>query len=125
MKGIFAEEQIVATLLGKYGSTFAEQTRISLKNEPSPLFRLLMLCILQAKPISTNTEFQISLELKKGLITEETAQSASLRIMIAAFKEADYVRYNESSATYFHEAAESMLAEYGGDLREFHSAGKI
>ena len=39
-------EQLVTTLLDKYGTTFAEQAHITLKNEPSPLFRLLTLSML-------------------------------------------------------------------------------
>lgn len=80
-------EQLVTTLLDKYGTTFAEQAHITLKNEPSPLFRLLTLSMLRAKPIGADIAVQALLGLnKEDLDTAENVHSASRRTMIAALQ---------------------------------------
>lgn len=105
-------------LLDVHGQTFAEQAHITLRDEPSPLFRLLMLSMLQAKPIFADVAVAAALELNKaGLTTPEKVRDAPRSTFISAFGRAGYARYDESSTTYLKELAESLLKDFDGDLR--------
>lgn len=109
----------VRKLLEEHGETFAEQAHITVRDEPSALLRLLMLCMLQAKPISADIAVAALLELnKQGLGTPEKILDAPRSTFISAFGSAGYARYDESSTTYLKKLAQTLTDEFGGDLRE-------
>lgn len=106
-------------LLEERGETFAEQASITLRDEPSPLFRLLMLCMLQAKPISADITVAAMRELnRQKLTTPEKVLDAPRSTFISAFGRAGYARYDESSTTYLKKLARALTDDFGGDLRE-------
>lgn len=119
-------DQTVEKLLDKYGQTFADQAHITLNDDASSPFRLLMLCMLQAKPIAADIAVQALLELnKEKLTTPERVRDASRRQFINAFKKAGYSRYDESSTTYLQKAAQRVCEEFDGDMREIREADNI
>lgn len=79
--------------------TFAEEAGIALDDAPEPLFKLLVLCSLQAKPIRA----QVAVAAARGLFAAGlTTPEALLRAPRAKLRE----------------MSELLLRDYGGDLRK-------
>jgi endonuclease III len=112
-------EQLVARLLKVAGTTYAAEAGIRIDDKPSPLFQLLVLCMLASKPIDATTAMRAAKELfRAGLRTPKAVLASDRRAVISAFGRAHYVRYDESSATRLTDMAERIRDEYSGDLRE-------
>lgn len=108
----------VRRLLRRAGQTFAQEAGIRLRNQPMPLFQLLILCMLASKPIDAGIAAQAARELfKAGLRTPHKVLEADRRAVIAVLGRAHYRRYDESSASRLVEIAETAQQEYRGDLR--------
>ncbi|MCA2266528.1 endonuclease [Mycobacterium marseillense] len=109
----------VRRLLDVAGTTYAAQARITMSDNPMPLFQLLVLCMLASKPIDAAIAMGAARELfKAGLRTPKAVLASDRRTMIDAFGRAHYVRYDESSATRLTDMAERVDEDYSGDLRE-------
>jgi hypothetical protein len=118
-------KQLVERLMKVAGTTYAEEAGITLRDKPMPLFQLLVLCMLASKPIDATIAVQAARELfRAGLKTPKAVLAADRDTMIAAFAEAHYVRYDESSATRLADIAAAVRDDYGGDLRALAAAGK-
>lgn len=105
-------------LLRRAGTTYAQEAGIRLRNQPMPLFQLLMLCMLASKPIDSAVAARAARELfRSGLRTPHKVLEADRQTMIDAMGRAHYRRYDESSATMLTELAEATQTNYGGDLR--------
>jgi len=112
------DKDVVRKLLRRAGKTYAQEAGIRLRNQPMPLFQLLVLCMLASKPIDAGIAAQAARELfKAGLRTPHKVLDADRRSMIEAFGRAHYRRYDESSADRLIEIAEVVQQEYRGDLR--------
>ncbi|HEX5143794.1 MAG TPA: endonuclease [Mycobacterium sp.] len=108
----------VRRLLQLAGTTYAIQAGIRLKNTPMPLFQLLVLSMLAAKPIAADTATKAAAELwKAGLRTPAAVLEAKRHTMIDAFGRAGYARYDESSADRLHDMAGKVDSDYFGDMR--------
>lgn len=102
--------------------TFAEEAGITLADEPGPLFQLLVLCMLQAKPIRASVAVDAARGLfDAGLTTPAALLDAPRSRMIALFGSAGYARYDESTTTRLHAMARLLISDYGGDLRALRS----
>ncbi|MGE2692726.1 endonuclease [Mycolicibacterium pulveris] len=111
-------KQLVQSLLEHAGTTYAEEAGIRLKDQPMPLFELLVLCMLASKPIDAAIAVSAARELfADGLRTPDAVLDADRQQMIRAFGRAHYVRYDESSADRLIDIAETVRAQYRGDLR--------
>lgn len=109
----------VRRLLRVAGITFAAEAGVRLRDQPMPLFQLLVLCMLASKPIDAAIAMRAGRELfDAGLRTPKAVLAADRRTMIRAFGRARYVRYDESSATRLTVIAERVRDEFGGDLRD-------
>lgn len=99
--------------------TFAEEAGIALDDAPEPLFQLLTLCMLQAKPIRASVAVAAARELfAAGLTTPAAVSDAPRSTMIGLFGRAGYARYDESTTTRLKAMSAKLLSDYGGDLRE-------
>ena len=118
-------KQVVRRLLGVAGKTFAAEAGVRLSDKPTPLFQLLVLCMLASKPIDATIAMRAGRELfSNGLKTPKKAVlGADRQTVIDAFGRAHYARYDESSATRLTEMAQRVLDEYSGDLREIARHG--
>jgi endonuclease III len=115
-------DQIVSRLLDAAGTTFASEAGITLRNEPMPLFQLLVLAMLASKPIGADVAAAAAHELfDAGLRTPDSVLDADRQDMIDAFGRAGYARYDESSATRLTDTATAVKDEYHGDLRRLAS----
>ncbi|WP_305091540.1 endonuclease [Prescottella sp. R16] len=108
----------VRVLLDRAGRTYAQEARITLKDQPKPLFQLLVLALLLSTRISAGIATRTARELfHAGWRTPRTLRDAPRPEVIAALQRGHYTRYDESTATRLRAAAEHVDDEYRGDLR--------
>ncbi|WP_328700625.1 endonuclease [Corynebacterium wankanglinii] len=99
-------------------STFAEDAGIRLRNEPEPLYQLLVLCMLQAKPIRATVVVGAARGLfDAGLTTPAALLAAPRERLIRIFGAAGYARYDESSATRLRAMSQLLIDEHSADPR--------
>ncbi|MEW2176799.1 endonuclease [Streptomyces sp. NPDC005406] len=105
-------------LLEEHGRTYAEEAGIRLRNTPSPLYRLLTLCVLLSVRIKADIAVAAARELSAaGMRTPRAMAQASWQDRVNALGRAHYRRYDESTATALGDGAEFLLDRYRGDLR--------
>lgn len=113
----------VEALLGRHGTTYAEDAGIRLSDEPAPLWQLLVLTQLLSARISADIAVAAARELfDAGCRTPERMRASSWRSRVHALGRGHYRRYDERTATMLGEMADLVIAEYGGDLRRLHEA---
>ncbi|MFI6858362.1 endonuclease [Streptomyces sp. NPDC050421] len=106
------------SLLEEYGRTYAGEAGIRLRNTPSPLYRLLTLCVLLSVRIKADLAVAAARELSgAGMRTPQAMVKASWQDRVDALGRAHYRRYDESTATALGDGAELLLDRYRGDLR--------
>lgn len=111
-------KDLVRRLLRRAGSTYAQEAGIRLRNQPMPLFQLLVLCLLSDQPTDTAVAARAARELfRSGLRTPHTILAADRGAVLRALARAHYRRYDESAATALVEIAEAVQEDYRGDLR--------
>ncbi|MEU2548539.1 endonuclease [Streptomyces roseolus] len=109
---------MTSRLLAGYGRTYAEQAGITLRDEPSPLYRLLVLTVLCSVRISADTAVAAARELSRaGFRTPRAMARSSRQDRVDALGRAHYVRYDESTATALGDGARLVLERWHGDLR--------
>ncbi|WP_221936699.1 endonuclease [Skermania sp. ID1734] len=109
----------VDALLANASPTYAQEAGITVKDKPAALFQLLEMPLLLSARISSDIAVAATKEiLAAGLRTPERARKASRKSVIDALGRGHYVRYDESTATRLHEAAELVQQKYQGDLRK-------
>lgn len=97
--------------------TFAEEAGIELASAPGPLFQLLVLCLLQAKPIRASSAVAAARGLfAAGLTTPEALRDAPRSQLIDIFGATGYKRYDESTATRLRAFAVRLIDDYSADL---------
>ena len=112
-------DELIDRLLREHGQTFADEAGITLRDEPSPLYRLLMLSLLSATRISAGIAVAASRELSKdGLRTVSAMATAPWQQVVDALGRAHYKRYDESTATALGDGARMLQERWHGDLRK-------
>jgi hypothetical protein len=115
-------DRVVRALLDGYGTTYAEEAGISMRDAPSPLYRLLVLSVLLSARIPASTAVAAARELSAaGLRTPARMLDASWADRVAALDRGGYRRFDERAASMLGEGAELVLDEWSGDLRRLHS----
>jgi len=115
---VYNHKDLVRRLLRRAGSTYAQEAGIRLRNQPMPLFQLLVLCLLSDQPTDTDVAARAARELfRSGLRTPHTILATDRGAVLRALARANYRRYDESSATALVETAETVQEDYRGDLR--------
>ncbi|MEV7520330.1 endonuclease [Streptomyces sp. NPDC091371] len=105
-------------ILREYGTTYAEEAGIRLRDAPSPLYRLLVLCVLFSAPIRAGTAVGAARELfAAGLRTPRAMADSAWQDRVDALGRAHYRRYDESTATALGAGAHVLLERWQGDLR--------
>jgi endonuclease III len=117
--------QRVDALLEIAGTTLTKQAGIRLRDEPAPLFQLVVLAILLAKPISADVAVAACHELiAAGLTTPKKMRATSWQHRVDVLGRAHYRRYDESTATRLGEASQLIIERYRGDLRRLGEASE-
>ena len=119
-----SQQDLVDGLLAEHGTTYAEDAGISLRDEPSRLYQLLVLTTLASTRISADIAVAAARELfEAGWRTPERMRSATWRERVSALGRARYKRYDESTATKLEEGAALLIDELHGDLRRLRPQG--
>jgi hypothetical protein len=113
-----AVDAITSRLLSEHGRTYAEEAGITLRDKPSPLYRLLVLTVLCSIRIGAGTATRAARELSAaGFRTPRAMADSGWQDRVDALGRAHYVRYDESTATALGEGARLVLDRWHGDLR--------
>ncbi len=105
------------------GRTFAQQAGFSLRDKPAPLFQLLVLAALLAKPIDATMATAAARELRRsGVRSPASALRTTWQQRVDALGRAHYRRFDESMATRVEQLAVFVRDTYGGDLRRLADA---
>ena len=108
----------VRRLLDEHGTTYAEAAGITLRDQPAPLYQLLVLTMLSSTRIRADIAVAAARELfTAGWRTPEAMRGATWQQRVDALGRASYRRYDESTATKLAEGAAWLLDTYEGDLR--------
>jgi hypothetical protein len=108
----------VAELLDRYGTTYAREAGITLRDKPAPLYQLLVLTTLLSVRISAKIAVAAAGELfRAGWRTPRRMAESTWQQRVDALGRAHYVRYDESTATALGDGARRVLDVHHGDLR--------
>jgi endonuclease III len=111
-------DAVVRKLLREAGKTYAEEAGITLKDQPSALFKLLVLANLLSARISADIAVAAARELfEAGGGTPRGMTKLSWQDRVNALGKGHYVRYDESTAERLGDMAELVQDKYAGDLR--------
>jgi hypothetical protein len=105
-------------LLDRYGTTYAAEAGIQLRNTPQPLYQLLVLSDLLSARIRASVAVAAARALfAHGMRSPERMIGSAWQQRVDALGEGGYQRYDEITATQLGDGAQLLLVEYGGDLR--------
>ncbi|HEX4220824.1 MAG TPA: endonuclease [Pseudonocardiaceae bacterium] len=108
----------VRELLEQYGTTYADEAGITLRDKPAPLYQLLVLTVLFSVRIRADIAVAAARELfKAGWRTPKALLGSTWQQRVDALGRGGYQRYDESTATYLADDAQLLLDRYRGDLR--------
>jgi hypothetical protein len=108
----------IAKLLEVAGTSLSEQAGIRLQNKQAPLFQLIVLASLLAKPTSGDVAVAACRELIAAeMTTPAKMRRATWQRRVEVLGRAHYRRYDESTATRLGEASQLVIDRYSGDLR--------
>jgi endonuclease III len=125
--GLSAED-VVRTVLNRFGTTLATDAGLRLEDQPAALFQLLVLAELVSARIAAETAVATAAELRRaGWTTSARLRDAPRPQLIAALGRGGYRRYDLRTAGQLTALAELVLARYGGDLRRLaaEAAGDV
>lgn len=107
-------------------STFAAAAGISVRDAPSPLFRLLVLASLLAAPVQHSTAVRASRALRPFTRTASALADADPAAVSRALTLAGYWRFHHTKAGLLVRAGQDVVDRCGGDLRRLYAdAGSV
>ena len=113
----------VRELLGEYGQTYADEAGIKLADRPGPLYQLHVLATLLSARISADIAVAAARELfAAGYRTADAMAGSGWQDRVDALGRGHYKRYDERTATMLGDAAERLIEDYRGDLRQLRDA---
>jgi hypothetical protein len=111
-------ELIVKELLGRCGSSYAEEAGIRLADTPGPLYQLLVLATVASARISAGIAVAAARELfAAGYRSPKTMSEAGWQDRVDALGRGHYRRYDERTATMLGDGADLLSDRWRGDLR--------
>lgn len=111
----------IRAVLERHGTTYAEEAGITLRDKPSPLYRLLVLSTLLSARIGAGIAVAAARELSRaGYRTARRMAESTWQQRVDALGRGHYRRYDERTATMLGDGAELLLDRYRGDLRRLH-----
>lgn len=114
-----AAEPVTVRALLADDATYSGELGLDLaRNKPSPLFRWLCASLLLSARISSGLAMRAAKALADaGWTTPDKMAAASWEERTRVLNEAGYARYDESTSTRLGEMAQTLIGDYGGDLR--------
>jgi hypothetical protein len=111
-------DTLVPALLREAGRTYADEAGIKLKDQPAPLFKLLVLANLLSTRINSSIAVAAARELfAAGGGTPAGMAKLSWQDRVDTLGRGGYVRYDESTSTRLGRMAQQVIEDYRGDLR--------
>ena len=105
-------------LLERDGRTYAEEGEVGLRDEPAPLYRLLVLATLASTRIRAEVAAAAARELwAAGFTTPQRMRDSTWQQRVDALGRGGYRRYDESTATALVEGAEVVRDRWDDDVR--------
>ena len=118
------QHDIAGTLVHDHGRTLAEDAGITLRDKPSPLWRLLVLSLLLSARIGSDMAVASARELSAaGWRTPQRMRGSTWQQRVDALGRGGYRRYDERTSTQLDDAAGLVLDRWHGDLRKLHEEG--
>lgn len=118
------DEAVVRELLERYGTTYAAQAGIRLRDTPAPLYRLVVLAHLLSARIRAGVAVAAARALfAGGMGTARRMADAPWQRRVDALGEGGYRRYDERTSTQLGDGARLLLERCGGDVRRFREEG--
>ncbi|MDN5851587.1 MAG: endonuclease [Actinomycetia bacterium] len=119
-----SHDRVARVVVDRYGTTFAAEAGITLRDKPSPLWRLLVLTSLLAARIDAEIAVRSARELSRaGWRTPHRMLSSTWQQRVDALGRGGYRRYDERTSSQLAELAESVHEDWRDDLRRLHHAG--
>lgn len=120
-----ANQRLVKALLDRAGQTYADEAGIRLKDQPAPLYQLLVLATLLSARISAGVALSAARELfAAGFTTPQKMRRASWQERVDALGRGHYRRYDERTSTMLGNGADLIIDRYSGDLRRLAEESK-
>ena len=113
-------------LLRQYGTTYAAEAGITLRDKPTPLYQLLVLTTLLSVRIRATIAVDAAAELfGAGRRTPAAMRKSTWQQRVNDLGRAHYKRYDESTATALGDGARMIHEKYRDDLRRMrkHAGG--
>lgn len=119
-----SDRAIVAALLDRHGTTFADEIGIRLRRGgPSALYRLLCASLLLSARISADIAVAAARALADaGWTTPRKMADATWAQRTKVLNRSGYARYDERTSRMLGDASQHLLEAYGGDLRRLRDA---
>ena len=112
------QQQVIERLVAAYGTTYAEEAGIRLRNTPQPLYRTLVLACLLSARIRSSTAIAAARALyDAGLRDPRRMAAATWQERVDALGRGGYRRYDERTSTQLGDGAELLTNRWHGDLR--------
>lgn len=110
--------ELAERLLDRYGETYAHEAGFTVKDTPSPLYRLLCLATLLAARIRAGAAVSAARALADaGWTTVDKMRASTWEERVRVLNRSGYARYDESTARVLGDAADTVHERWGGDLR--------
>ena len=116
-------DDVMTRLLDRHGRTFADEAGISLRDEPSPLFELLVLTHLLSANLSADLGVRAATALKKTYRSASSMAEAGDDAVFAVLDEAKFLRKHKT-AELLGRTAQHVVDEWDGDLRRLRDAAE-
>lgn len=114
-------DDVLTRLLDRHGRTFADEAGISLRDQPAPLFQLLVLTHLLAANLSADLGVRAGEALKKTYRSADALARAGDDAVFAVLDEAKFLRKHKT-AELLGRTAQRVVDEWDGDLRRLRDA---
>lgn len=111
-------EDVVAVLLERHGRTYAVEAGITLRDAPSPLFRLLCLALMLSARIRADAAVSAARALADaGWTTPQQMAASTWEERTRVLNGSGYARYDESTSRMLGQTTHLLIDRYRGDLR--------
>ncbi|MGH3359395.1 MAG: endonuclease [Nocardioidaceae bacterium] len=115
------QQRIARSVVDRHGTTFAAEAGITLRDKPSPLWRLLVLTLLLSARIDAGIAVRSARELSKaGWGTPQRLLAGTWQQRVDALGRGGYRRFDEVTSTRLEQLAAAARDRWNGDLRRLH-----
>lgn len=121
--GTVEQRRCAEDLVDRFGTTFAKDAGVTLRDKPAPLWQLLVVAQLLSTRIRSDAALATARELwAAGWTTPDALLESTWRRRVTVLGRGGYKRYDESTATRLAENATALNERWKGDLRKLRDA---